>query len=103
MRAALTAFLWADGASAAAEGEWEALQSAAGGVGAAIYGRERAVARVRSRWPPRATAALSAFLALSDRASAEGYDGRAHEYIFERVAGAAAGGGGGGSGGGQGV
>jgi hypothetical protein len=86
MRAALAAFLWADGAPAAAEGEWEELQSAGGGVGAALYGRDKAVPRVRNRWPPRATAALAAFLSLSERGGAEGYDGRAREYVFDRVA-----------------
>ncbi|GBF94525.1 hypothetical protein Rsub_07059 [Raphidocelis subcapitata] len=86
MRAALAAFLWADGAPAAAEGEWEALQSAGGGLGAALYGRDKAVARVRGRWPPRATAALAAFLAVSERGGAEGYDGRVREYVFDRAA-----------------
>jgi hypothetical protein len=83
MRAALVAFLWAGGEPAAAEGEWEALQQANGGLGSALYGRASAVARVRNRWPPRATAALGAFLLLSDRGSAEGYDGQRHEYVFE--------------------
>lgn len=83
MRAALVAFLWADGESAAAESEWEALQQSNGGLGAALYGRAAAVARVRNRWPPRATAALGAFLRLSERGSAEGYDGVFREYVFE--------------------
>ncbi|KAI8462320.1 MAG: hypothetical protein J3K34DRAFT_527828 [Monoraphidium minutum] len=82
MRAALVAFLWAGGAAAAAEGEWEALQQAGGGLGAALYSRGAAVARVRGRWPPRAAAALGAFLALSDRGRARGYDGADREFVF---------------------
>jgi hypothetical protein len=84
MRAALAAFLWAGGEAAAAEGEWQALQDSE--VGAALYRRDAAVARVRSRWPPRATAALGAFLALSDRGAAEGYDGAVREYRFAAAA-----------------
>lgn len=83
MRAALAAFLWAGGAAAAAEGEWEALQASGGGLGAALYGRSSAVARVRNRWPPRATAALGAFLSLSETGRAEGYDGKVREYRFD--------------------
>jgi len=86
VRCALVAFLWATGQPAAAEGEWESLQQASGGVGAALYGRDKAVARVRSRWPPRATAALAAFLKLSDRGAAEGYDGVVREYVFQAAA-----------------
>jgi hypothetical protein len=81
-RAALTAFLWGAGRRAQAEGEWEALQQAGDGLGAALYGRSAAVARVQHRWPPRATAALVAFLALADRGQAEGYDLVVHEYTF---------------------
>jgi hypothetical protein len=91
MRAALVAFLWASGEPAAAEGEWEQLQQAGSGIGAALYGREKAVQRVRNRWPPRATAALGAFLGLAGRGSAEGYDGVVREYVFG-AAGAGAGG-----------
>jgi hypothetical protein len=84
MRAALAAFLWASGEPAGAEGAWEELQESE--LGAALYSREAAVARVRNRWPPRATAALAAFLALSDRGGATGYDGTVHEYAFPRAA-----------------
>lgn len=61
-------------------------QSAGGGLGAAIYGRDKAIARVRNRWPPRATAALDAFLRLSARGRAEGYDGTVREYEFGAAA-----------------
>jgi len=65
-----------------AEDEWEALQQAEDGLGGEIYSRSSAVARVRSRWPPRCTAALGAFLSLRRRGVALGYDGEMHEYEF---------------------
>ena len=40
------------------------------------------VATVSARWPPRATAALDAFLRVSRKGSATGYDGEALEYDF---------------------
>ena len=46
----------------------------ADGSGSSLYSRSTAVARVRNRWPPRATAALDAFLNLSNKGSAMGYD-----------------------------
>jgi len=82
MRCALTAFLHATGSTAEAEGQWEELQNSEDGVGASLYSRSSAIARVRNRWPPRATAALAAFLAVSDTASARDYDGTVHEYRF---------------------
>lgn len=82
MRCALTAFLWASGKRADAEDSWERLQQDADGLGAALYSRATAVERVRHRWPPRATAALTAFLRLSDNGQAEGYDLQMHEYRF---------------------
>jgi tetratricopeptide (TPR) repeat protein len=83
VRAALTAFLWGSGERAAAEEEWEQLQaSAADGLGAALYSRTAALDRVRPRWPPRATAALAAFLQLSDEGSAQDYDGGTVQYTF---------------------
>jgi len=40
------------------------------------------VATVRGRWPPRASAALDAFLRLSRVGSARGYDGEELVYVF---------------------
>ena len=40
------------------------------------------VATVSARWPPRATAALDAFLRVSRKGAAIGYDGEALEYDF---------------------
>lgn len=82
MRCALTAFLYATGSTAEAEGAWEELQNSNDGLGAAIYSRSLAVSRVQGRWPPRATAALKAFLSMSDTASAASYDGSTLEYRF---------------------
>jgi hypothetical protein len=90
MRCALTAFLWGSGQRAEAEGAWEELQQASDGLAAAMYSRSSAVERVRHRWPPRATAALVAFLALSDKGSAEGYDLVLREYSFPEAAAAPA-------------
>lgn len=81
-RCALTAFLWGSGRRAAAEDTWEQLQQSADGLGAALYSRTAAVERVRHRWPPRATAALVAFLNLSDVGQAQGYDLQMHDYQF---------------------
>ncbi|KAF8072724.1 hypothetical protein HT031_000384 [Scenedesmus sp. PABB004] len=81
-RAALTAFLWGSGQRSAAEGEWEALQQASDGLGAALYSATGAVERVRHRWPPRATAALVAFLNVADEGEAEGYDLVVRRYTF---------------------
>lgn len=86
MRCALTAFLWGSGRRAEAEEAWEELQQASDGLGAAMYSRSGAVERVRHRWPPRATAALVAFLALSEQGQAEGYDLIMHEYTFPATA-----------------
>lgn len=82
MRCALAAFLWGSGQRSAAEGQWEQLQQEGDGLGAAMYSRSTAVERVRHRWPPRATAALVAFLSLSDVGQAEGDDLQMHEYNF---------------------
>lgn len=86
MRCALTAFLWAGGDAARAENEWESLQQSQDGLGGALYSRSTAVDRVRNRWPPRATAALNAFLHLSDTGEAQGYDLQMHQYEFSEVA-----------------
>lgn len=82
MRCALAAFLWGSGRRADAEEQWEELQQASDGLGGAMYSRSGAVERVRHRWPPRATAALAAFLALSNEGQAEGYDLEMHSYKF---------------------
>lgn len=49
MRAALTGFLWATGQKAAAEEAWEQLQAASDGLGAALYGKNKVLERVRHR------------------------------------------------------
>jgi len=82
MRCALTAFLWASGDGAAAEGEFTQLQESQDGVGAFLYSRTTAVERVRGRWPPRPVAALDAFLRASDSGSAVGYDGTVQQFTF---------------------
>ncbi len=82
MRCALTAFLWGSGQRSNAEDSWEQLQQASDGLGTALYSRSTAVERVKHRWPPRATAALVAFLNLSSVGQAEGYDLQMHDYEF---------------------
>lgn len=52
------------------------------GLGGEIYPRAKAVDRVRTRWPPRATAALSAFLNVTTSGEAMGYDGALQRYEF---------------------
>lgn len=54
----------------------------ADGVGGALYNRRVAVSRVQNRWPPRATAALDAFLALSSSGTALGYDLQTKSFTF---------------------
>jgi len=39
-----------------------------------MYSKGMAISRVQNRWPPRATAALDAFLNLSAEGQALGYD-----------------------------
>lgn len=46
------AFLHATGSTAEAEGQWEELQNSEDGVGASLYSRSSAIARVRNRWVP---------------------------------------------------
>ncbi|GMH40824.1 hypothetical protein BSKO_08728 [Bryopsis sp. KO-2023] len=75
MRCALTAYLWASGAEAEAEAEFQALQEADNGVGGDLYGKSMALDRVRGRWPPKPTAALDAYLRLKRSGSALDYDG----------------------------
>ncbi|KAK3265962.1 hypothetical protein CYMTET_25388 [Cymbomonas tetramitiformis] len=79
MRAAVTAFLWGAGQEAAAEASWEDLKACGDGLGAALYS---SVDRVKGRWPPRATAALAAFLALERTGEAMDYDGEVKTYSF---------------------
>lgn len=87
-RCALVAALYANGDATAAEGQFEELQSDE--IGSALYSRKGAnqgnagaIARVRNRWPPRATAALDAFLRLSKDGEAVGWDGKKQTYVFE--------------------
>ena len=54
----------------------------ADGLGGVLYSRKSAVQRVQARWPPRATAALDAFLSLSDAGQARGYDGVIRTFHF---------------------
>ncbi len=62
------------------------LRCTADGLGGALYSRSTAVARVANRWPPRATAALRAFLALSSSGEALGYDMQITTYRFDAEA-----------------
>lgn len=82
MRAALTAFLYGSGKQAEAEGEWEKLQQSQDGFGSTMYSKGMAISRVQNRWPPRATAALDAYLNLSAEGKALGYDMEVHTYKF---------------------
>ena len=79
MRCLETAVLWAMGDEAGAETAWNELQAADEGK---LYEREIAVYRVFRRWPPRCTAALSAFLAIQRKGTAEDYDGKTKTYNF---------------------
>lgn len=54
----------------------------ADGFGSTLYSRGMAIARVRNRWPPRATAALDAFLSVSSTGTALGYDMQTRSYTF---------------------
>lgn len=54
----------------------------ADGVGAALYSRSTARARVAGRWPPRAQAALDAFLRAEDTGSSLGYDQQPRSFSF---------------------
>jgi hypothetical protein len=47
--------------------------------------QSNAVERVQNRWPPRATAALRAFLSMSSEGTAEGYDGKQHRFSFAKT------------------
>lgn len=51
-----------------------------------LYTRTTAVSRVQGRWPPRATAALNAFLRLSDTGTAIGYDMQVRVRVHRRPA-----------------
>lgn len=54
----------------------------ADGLGGVLYNKLSALDRVKGRWPPRATAALDAFLSVSNSGVAKGYDGRVQQYDF---------------------
>ncbi|KAJ9506683.1 hypothetical protein QJQ45_020245, partial [Haematococcus lacustris] len=82
MRAGLVAMLYGSGRVAEAEEEWGTLQEAQDGLGAALYNKRVALDRIKGRWPPRATAALAAFLSLSDSGTAIGYSLQAETYTF---------------------
>eukprot|EP01023_Acetabularia_acetabulum_P008079 TRINITY_DN13506_c0_g2_i9.p1 TRINITY_DN13506_c0_g2~~TRINITY_DN13506_c0_g2_i9.p1 ORF type:complete len:316 (-),score=48.91 TRINITY_DN13506_c0_g2_i9:240-1187(-) len=82
MKCALVASVWAQGKNSAAEGEWQSLQEAQDGLGQTLYSSVEAVDRVKSRWPPRPTAALEAFIAVSRQGLAVGYDGKTRKYDF---------------------
>ncbi|KAL6756497.1 hypothetical protein V8C86DRAFT_66524 [Haematococcus lacustris] len=82
MRAGLVAMLYGSGRVAEAEEEWDTLQEAQDGLGAALYNKRVALDRIKGRWPPRATAALAAFLSLSDTGTAIGYGIQAETYTF---------------------
>lgn len=79
MRAAETAALWAQGDRSGAEAAWTQLQTADEG---GLYPKQLAIARVQGRWPPRCTAALSAFLTVKAKGDAMGYDGKIKTYDF---------------------
>ena len=109
MHAALASFLWASGDERGAEAAWNDLcvvggddrdaapQSAASGApsGTAASGIQRPVQTgaacelyaqgtgiVSGRWPPRAIAALDAFLKVSRRGDGVGYDGNPLSFDF---------------------
>ena len=79
MRAAETAILWAKGDREGAESAWTALQTM---DEAGLYPRQFAIARVQGRWPPRCTAALSAFITVQGKGNATDYDGNIKTYNF---------------------
>mmetsp|Transcript_11304 Transcript_11304/g.69795 ORF Transcript_11304/g.69795 Transcript_11304/m.69795 type:complete len:318 (+) Transcript_11304:353-1306(+) len=96
-RAALTAFLWAAGEESQAEEQWTILREKGDSTAAALYPscqREElewpdrgapicgSLKRVAGRWPPRATAALGAFLGATRNSKARGYDGNIYQYSF---------------------
>mmetsp|Transcript_14677 Transcript_14677/g.41874 ORF Transcript_14677/g.41874 Transcript_14677/m.41874 type:complete len:305 (-) Transcript_14677:9-923(-) len=79
MRAAEAAILWALRDESGAETAWSALQTADEG---GLYAKQLAIARVQSRWPPRVTAALSAFITVQNKGNATDYDGKVKTYQF---------------------
>ena len=79
MRAAETAVLWALGDEEGAESAWTTLQSS---DEAGLYPRQFAIARVQGRWPPRCTAALSAFITVQGKGNATDYDGKIKTFDF---------------------
>ena len=77
MRAAETAALWALGDRSASEAAWNELQNL--DSEAQLYSKRFAIARVQGRWPPRCTAALSAFITVSSKGNAMDYDGESQD------------------------
>ena len=98
MRAALTGFLWSIGEEGEAESQWSQLQAANDGLGGMstphdvssallngageIYKKEVAIERVQGRWPPRAVAALDAFLKVSRQGESLDYDQTKKTFSF---------------------
>lgn len=62
--------------------EYQALMDAEDGLGSELYGRSQVRERVKGRWPPRATAALDAYLLLKRSGSATDYDGDIQVFEF---------------------
>jgi tetratricopeptide (TPR) repeat protein len=79
MKAAETAFMWASGDREGAESAWTELQTK---DEAGLYPRQFAIKRVEGRWPPRCTAALSAFITVQSKGNATDYDGNVKTYEF---------------------
>ncbi|QDZ20377.1 hypothetical protein A3770_04p28950 [Chloropicon primus] len=81
MKAAEVAALWATGNKGAAEEAWNSLQNSDKDSG--LYSKRFAIARVQGRWPPRPTAALSAFITVQNKGNAVDYDGTVKTYEFK--------------------
>ncbi|CAD7700943.1 unnamed protein product [Ostreobium quekettii] len=82
VRCALAAFLWCHGSEKAAVEQWEELQGNGNQLGAVLYNGDCAVERVQGRWPPRATAALVAFLERKKTGIAMDFNGQEQLYSF---------------------
>ncbi|ABO94537.1 predicted protein [Ostreococcus lucimarinus CCE9901] len=78
MRAALSAFLWSEGRFDDAEAEWTFLYAGLD-TPCRLY---KTTDTVANRWPPRATAALDAFLRVRGDGQALDYDGRVKTFNF---------------------
>ncbi|CAD7702545.1 unnamed protein product [Ostreobium quekettii] len=82
VRCALAAFLWCRGSEKAAIKQWEEMQGNGNQLGAVLYSKDGAVQRVQGRWPPRATAALVAFLDRKKTGVAMDFNGQQQVYSF---------------------